>query len=277
MKGLRILAYHRVHPQRRGALCVTPDELEHQIRALLRRGARPMSSRELLKSVTSRSGDSSAPHDAVVSSRARWSVPPRFSQAPGFLITFDDGYADIAQHAWPVLERLGIPAVVFLIHNWVGRREPFPWEAKYVSRPGPEDLPMDWPQVRHLQSQGCEFGSHTLEHPDLLDLDPAQRRTEIAGSRQQLIDRLDADVPLFCYPRGHYSPALAEEVEEAGYRAALLTPRRAGLPEHRYCLRRVGIYAADHGLRYRIKISPLFDLLRETRFRWTAPKPACCF
>ena len=37
MKGLRILAYHRVHPQRRGALCVTPDELEAQIRALLRR------------------------------------------------------------------------------------------------------------------------------------------------------------------------------------------------------------------------------------------------
>lgn len=277
MKGLRILAYHRVHPQRRGELCITPDELEAQIRALLRRGARPMGSRELLDTIASPGGARSAARDPAASSQARWSIPHRFSQAPGFLITFDDGYADIAQHAWPVLERLGVSAVVFLIHNWVGRREPFPWEAKYVSRPGSEDLPMDWTQVQRLQSRGCEFGSHTLEHPDLLDLDPAQRRVEIAGSRQQLIDRLGTDVPLFCYPRGHYSPALAEEVEEAGYRAALLTPRRAGLPEHRYCLRRIGIYADDHGLRYRIKISPLFDLLRETRFRWTASKPACCF
>lgn len=275
MRGLHILAYHRVHPQRRGALCITPAELEAQLQTLLRRGAQPLNAGALLRALAPGNGRQS-PRPGPDSPPPSWIVPRRFARAPGFLITFDDGYADVAKHAWPVLKRLNVPAVVFLIHDWVGRREPFPWEAKYVPRPGPEDLPMDWPQVLHLQSEGCDFGSHTLQHPGLVGLDPARCQVEIAESRIRLIDRLGMDVPLFCYPRGEYSPHLAEEVERAGYQAAVLTPRRAGLPEHRFCVRRIGIYSSDHGLRYRLKVSPIFDMLREVRFRWITPKPACC-
>jgi peptidoglycan/xylan/chitin deacetylase (PgdA/CDA1 family) len=275
VRGLWILAYHRVHPQRRGALCVTPCELEAQLLALLRRGARPLGGRDLLRALGPRDGPESG-CTVLATPPARWSVPRRFAEPPGFLVTFDDGYTDVAQHAWPVLKRLGVPAVVFLIHDWVGRRDPFPWEAKYNPRPDEEDRPMDWPQVRRLQEEGCEFGSHTLGHPDMVGLDAARCRAEIAESRLRLTDRLRTDVPFFCYPRGQYSPSLAAEVESAGYQAALITPRRAGLAEHRYCMRRVGIYAADNGLRYRVKISPVFDMLREAHLRWKKPKHACC-
>lgn len=36
-------------------------------------------------------------------------LPPR-----SVLITFDDAYADVAEHAWPVLRELGLPAVLFV-------------------------------------------------------------------------------------------------------------------------------------------------------------------
>lgn len=271
MKGLTILAYHRVHPGRRGALCVAPEELERQLRLLLARGLRPIGGADLARAL-----DAGAAASLAGSAPAGWRIPRRFPGAPSILATFDDGYADFAAHAWPVLRRLRVPAVVFLIHDWVGRREPFPWEGKYNPSPGAEDLPLDWPQVLRLHREGCEFGSHTLAHPDLGRLDPARARDEIAGSRHRLAERLGGAVDLFCYPRGFYSPDLAGAAAAAGYRAALLTPRRAGLGEHRFCLRRVGVYEADRGWRFRLKVSPLFETLRDARLRWSFRRPAYC-
>ncbi len=286
MKDLTILAYHRVHPGRRGALCVTPHELERQMRHLLGRGARPLGGADLIAGLAAaarppagpgksgRAGASAAagPQDAPAASGlgapAGWGLAGRFAGGPAFLVTFDDGYADFARHAWPVLKRLRVPALVFLIHDWVGRREPFPWEVKYVPEPGPEDLPLGWAEVLRLRDEGCAFGSHTLTHPDLDGIEAAQARVEIATSRSRLQERLGMAVDLFCYPRGRYSQALAAAAAEAGYAAALLTPRRAGLIEHRYCLRRIGVYAADRGWRYRLKVSAAFETLREARLRW---------
>jgi len=282
MRNLTILAYHRVHPGRRGALCVTPADLEQQLGTLLRRGLRPLRGADLLGALPAADASRTrqarpAAADAPAGGRiipSAWSVPRALPGPPGFLVTFDDGYSDFGRHAWPVLRRLGVPAVVFLVHDRVGLGEPFPWEGRYNSQPGPEDLPLDWREVEGLAAEGCEFGSHTLSHPDLDRIPAAQARAEIAESRRKLAARLGAEIAMFCYPRGVYSTALAEAAAGAGYGAALLTPRRARLHEHRYCLRRVGVYAADRGWRYRLKISPVFDALREARLRWMPPRPA---
>jgi len=39
---------------------------------------------------------------------------------PVAAITFDDGYADVFEHAVPVLVRKGIPAAVFVVTSWIG-------------------------------------------------------------------------------------------------------------------------------------------------------------
>jgi peptidoglycan/xylan/chitin deacetylase (PgdA/CDA1 family) len=276
MKGLTILAYHRVHPARRGALCVTPGDLERQMGLLLERGMRPIGGIDLIRAL------GRPPHASPGTDSPRpgappphWRAPASFPGGASFLVTFDDGYADVAHHAWPVLRRLGVPAVVFLIHDWVGRGEPLPWERRYLADPGLEDRPLDWDEVAELARQGCEFGSHTLTHPDLDRVPEGQAHQEIAGSRQRLRERVGREVPLFCYPRGVVTPALAAIVARAGYTAAVITPRRAGLAEHRYCLRRTGVYAADRGWRYRLKVSPASEFLREARLRWSFRKPAC--
>jgi len=42
-------------------------------------------------------------------------------EEPVAAVTFDDGYADVYEHAYPVLQRKGIPAGIFVVTDLVGR------------------------------------------------------------------------------------------------------------------------------------------------------------
>ena len=55
------------------------------------------------------------------------------------LVTFDDGYRDNHAEALPILERFGIPSVVFLATNHIGTGVPFWWDqvAEALKRHGP--------------------------------------------------------------------------------------------------------------------------------------------
>jgi len=94
---LAVLTYHRVdepdgapllYP---GLLSATPAEFEEQMRFVATR-YRPISLAELLEV------------------RREWASLPRRA----VLVTFDDGYCDFAEHAWPRLRRLGVPVTLFV-------------------------------------------------------------------------------------------------------------------------------------------------------------------
>lgn len=94
---VRIIAYHRVdHPEAEpdldpGLVSATPALFRAQMEAI----ARSYSTVSLDDLVRAHRGEASLPERAV-------------------LLTFDDGYRDFAQHAWPTLKALGLPAVLFV-------------------------------------------------------------------------------------------------------------------------------------------------------------------
>ena len=138
------------------------------------------------------------------------------------VLTFDDGYKNFSDYAYPVLRRYNYPATVFLVSGLVGKR------AKWLADDGrfAPDL-LDADTILALQDSGITFGSHTMTHPRLTGLDSSTLEREIIESKSSLESLLGREISYFCYPSGLYDQAVVEKVREAGYKAALTCDRGA--------------------------------------------------
>jgi putative peptidoglycan lipid II flippase len=216
-----VLMYHSVDtgedPYR---ITVSPDRFEKQMEWLKRRGLRGTSTRELL-----------AAADRGCAGRLVG-------------ISFDDGYADVATHAFPVLARLGFTATVFLVAGKLGGCND--WD-----KLGPTKPLMSADQARTAARMGFEIGSHTLSHVRLSEANADVVRSEVVQSRERLEAVVAAPVRGFCYPYGDVANAL-EIVRDAGYEYAVAT--RTTARKHRYALPRIYVGERDGALRLWAKL-----------------------
>ena len=119
--------------------------------------------------------------------------------ARSFAITFDDGYRTVYEEAFPVLQRYGMSATVFLT---VGEHKAVKPDDRLPSLEGCAMLA--WKEIREMQRSRIDFGAHTRTHPDLTRLPPDQVEAEICDSKAMIEDALDAEVTCFAYPYGRY-------------------------------------------------------------------------
>lgn len=125
-------------------------------------------------------------------------------------ITFDDGYEDNYTAAFPVLKKFGFSATIFVTTGLVGTRD----------RRGMERLSAQ--EIRELAASGLvEFGVHTKNHPKLSQIEEAQAKEEIVGSKKELERILGAPVASFAYPYGDYDANARQVAQEAGFSAAV--------------------------------------------------------
>jgi peptidoglycan/xylan/chitin deacetylase (PgdA/CDA1 family) len=141
--------------------------------------------------------------------------------ARSVVLTFDDGYQNFREHAWPVLAEHHFPATVYLVSGRVGDR------SRWLEKEGRDAAMMNASTVRELRAEGVLFGSHTVSHPRLSRLAAEQVRAEVEDSKAALEDLLGESVPHFCYPFGDYDAGVREAVQAAGYHSALTCIRGA--------------------------------------------------
>jgi len=152
-RGVPIVMYHGVGPDRPGwpwnYLFTPADVFERQMRALRDEGWRTISLSEL--------------HAHLVSNAP---LPPK-----PVVLTFDDGYADNWVYAFPVLEKYGHRAVVWMSVDFVDpRREPRPTLADvWAGRLREEALDprgyLSWVEMRRMAESGLvEVQSHAMTH-----------------------------------------------------------------------------------------------------------------
>jgi peptidoglycan/xylan/chitin deacetylase (PgdA/CDA1 family) len=141
------------------------------------------------------------------------------------VLTFDDGYQNFQDHAFPILQHYGFPASVFVVAGLLGGQAQ--WLAA-EGRPAPRLL--DRSALQEMQAAGISFGSHTMTHPFLSRIDPLRRREEIRTSKAVLEDLLEKEIVHFCYPDGDFDEDVVVEVASAGYTAGLTCIRGSATP-----------------------------------------------
>ena len=228
---LPILMYHSVNPTVSQILSqyqVTPDAFEEQLRYLRDAGFYNVSWEAWQTAVTT---NNPLPGRAII-------------------LTFDDGYLDFYQYAWPLLKKYGFTATVFLVTDCIGGSNL--WDRSY----GVELSLMGWSEIRQLQAQGVEFGSHSVTHRPLTALSYSEVMEEGMRSKMLLESQLGKAIPTFAYPYGDFDPVIQHLMGACGYTVALsCRPGGNGFQDRLLALRRIEVKGSDSLQEFITKIS----------------------
>jgi peptidoglycan/xylan/chitin deacetylase (PgdA/CDA1 family) len=144
--------------------------------------------------------------------RRRQELPPKT-----VVITFDDGFACLADHFGPWLE-VGLRATAYVVSGSLDRMARFDADLGIRARPM-----ISSSMLRTLSDAGLEVGSHTINHLDLRTLSDSALRNELEHSRTHLEQSLGRPVTSMAYPRGRFDRRVRQAVIDAGYRSACAT------------------------------------------------------
>lgn len=166
-------------------------------------------------------------------------------------LTFDDGYEDFFLNAFPILQRYGFTACIFVTTGYVGKESNWDYGIR-----GFRKRHLSWKQIQELSDAGFSFGSHTVNHPDLTKIPKQLVDYELKASKEILEDKLGQRVDFLSYPFGRYNRYAQHEAEKAGYQGAYtLCPDAKTSGFDPLAQKRWGVYLFDSPLTLKIKLN----------------------
>jgi peptidoglycan/xylan/chitin deacetylase (PgdA/CDA1 family) len=219
-KTINVLCYHRFQDRPSGkddSYWLSPERFESHLKYLKDNGYNVIPMRDYVSFIEGKTKE----------------LPDRC-----VIITIDDGYKSVYTKAYPLLKKYGFTATVYLYA---------------VFFPGGKTA-LSLEEVKEMQADGFEFGSHSYTHPyltarkKLADDDKylAMLKHEISDSKAYLEKKLGTPVDTLAYPYGLYSSDITAAVKEAGYKAAFsVVPSYNTADTDRYMQKRTMIYYSD--------------------------------
>ena len=172
------------------------------------------------------------------------------------VITFDDGFRDFYDLAFPILRKHDHIATMFLPTSYIGEQR-----RKFK---GTEC--MTWKEIRQLRAQGIQFGSHTVSHPRLYDLSWKEIETELAVSKdvieQETGERTDSFAYPYAFPQEDpaFASAFSEVLERENYRTCVTTViGRVVAGANPFCLKRLPVNDCDDRRLLEAKLNGAYD------------------
>jgi peptidoglycan/xylan/chitin deacetylase (PgdA/CDA1 family) len=168
-------------------LSVTPDHFREQLAWLKAEGFETISLYQLLSALNTGSPD----------------LPER-----PIILTFDDGYRDNYQNAFPLLKEFGYSATFFILTDVTDRSEP-----GYLT----------WDMLREMSNAGMDIEVHGREHFDFSNRNHDWLVYHLLGPMQTIKANLGYTPRFIAYPSGSYDSQVIKAAQELGYWGGITT------------------------------------------------------
>lgn len=220
--GIPILCYHQVSPKAKSTFEVSSDAFRTQMAYLQAGGFAPVNGEGLLHIL---SGHTKPLQKPVV-------------------ISFDDGYRSVYDHAFPIMREFGFVGVACVYPQFIGTSGG-----------------MTWGQLQELASAGWSIECHSLTHADLSKVPstPEQKEgfyhTQIARPKQIIEQFTGQPVRFMVWPYGIYTEEAEQYARKVGYLGALTVDggsNYSGLDPFR--VKRQVVYKTDDMQKFAIRV-----------------------
>lgn len=132
---------------------------------------------------------------------------PELPEKP-IVLTFDDGYIDNYEYAFPVLQKFGFSGTFFILTDVTDRAQP-----GY----------MTWDMIREMHAAGMDIQVHGREHHDMSGRDRDWLIFHLLGPAQTIHANLGYQPRFLAYPSGRYDADVIAVAQEMGYWGAVTT------------------------------------------------------
>lgn len=154
-------------------------------------------------------------------------------------LTFDDGLESFYNHAFPILQELGVPSAVFIPLDFIGKRDT--WD--YTSFISPTRH-LNHEQIYDLANRGVTIGAHGLNHECLVGMGPRRLRQQLSRPKKGLEELTGRKVRYLTYPFGRFDREVETAALECGYSKGFSLTHWRKSPTG-FTLPRFGAYAFD--------------------------------
>lgn len=178
------------------------------------------------------------------------------------ILTFDDGYTDNYNYAFPLLKKYGFKCVIYLLSHLDYNR----WDVEVKDNPEQKFKLMNMDMIKEMEEYGIEFGGHTKTHPKLATLSLEEVREEIVTSKKVLEERLGHSLISFAYPYGNLNEDVKKIVRDCGYDFAVATDSGdISFSEDLFQIRRIGIFSTNNFFTFKRKVSGRYNFIKIKR------------